>query len=75
MEDLARHASLRGHRFHRKGSKKLKPVRKAGPLRILDTSVLIDGRIVEVCRLGFLDGQLAVPAFVLNELRRIADSA
>jgi uncharacterized protein YacL len=43
--------------------------------RILDTSVIIDGRIADVCETGFLDGTLVVPQFVLRELQYIADSA
>lgn len=43
--------------------------------KILDTSAIIDGRIAEVSRAGFLEGPLLVPAFVLDEIRRIADSA
>ncbi|NLK86209.1 MAG: TRAM domain-containing protein [Clostridiaceae bacterium] len=42
--------------------------------KILDTSVIIDGRIVDICRSGFIDGELIVPSFVLDELRHIADS-
>ena len=42
--------------------------------KLLDTSVLIDGRIVDICRSGFLDGELVIPGFVLEELRHIADS-
>ena len=42
---------------------------------MIDTSALIDGRIVELFRLGFLDGELIVPDFVLDELRHVADSA
>lgn len=42
---------------------------------LLDTSVIIDGRIAEVARTGFLVGALLVPRFVLNELQYIADSA
>jgi uncharacterized protein YacL len=41
---------------------------------ILDTSVIIDGRIVDISRTGFLRGTLLIPRFVLNELRYIADS-
>jgi uncharacterized protein YacL len=43
--------------------------------KILDTSVIIDGRIADVCETGFLDGTLVVPQFVLKELQFIADSA
>lgn len=42
--------------------------------KILDTSVIIDGRIVDICRSGFIEGELIVPSFVLEELRHIADS-
>jgi uncharacterized protein YacL len=52
--------------------------REAGPERqykILDTSVIIDGRIADVCETGFLDGTLVVPQFVLKELQFVADSA
>lgn len=43
--------------------------------KVLDTSVLIDGRIIDLCRAGILEGELIVPDFVLEELRHIADSA
>src|SRR5579871_3266021 len=43
--------------------------------RILDTSVIIDGRIAEVVETGFLDGTLVVPQFVLKELQLVADSS
>jgi uncharacterized protein YacL len=42
---------------------------------IVDTSVIIDGRIVDICKTGFIDGTLIVPRFVLKELQNIADSA
>ena len=62
----------------------LKPARLAalfrdtGPqrrYRVLDTSVIIDGRIADVCETGFLDGTLVIPQFVLKELQLVADSA
>lgn len=43
-------------------------------LKVLDTSVIIDGRIAEVCEAGFLDGIFVVPQFILQELQHIADS-
>ncbi len=43
--------------------------------KYLDTSVLIDGRIADVAKTGFLEGELITPQFVLDELRHIADSA
>lgn len=42
--------------------------------KIVDTSAIIDGRIVDMVELGFLEGNIAVPAFVLKELQTIADS-
>src|SRR5918998_2424412 len=42
--------------------------------RILDTSVIIDGRIADICETGFLDGTLVIPQFVLKELQLVADS-
>src|SRR5258708_3101670 len=43
--------------------------------KILDTNVIIDGRIKDVCQTGFLQGPLYVPGFVLDELQHIADSS
>ena len=50
----------------------------AGPRRrykILDTSVIIDGRIADICETGFMDGTLVIPQFVLKELQLVADSS
>jgi uncharacterized protein YacL len=41
---------------------------------IIDTSVIIDGRIVDICKTKFLDGKMIIPRFVLKELQQIADS-
>ena len=43
--------------------------------KILDTSVIIDGRILDIMRTGFIEGQIVIPEFVLVELRHIADSS
>ena len=43
--------------------------------KILDTSVIIDGRIFDICNTGIIEGVLIIPEFVLDELRHIADSA
>jgi len=45
------------------------------PPKILDTSVIIDGRIYDIAKTGVLEGRLIAPSFVLQELRHIADSA
>ncbi|MFZ4454366.1 PIN/TRAM domain-containing protein [Salibacterium aidingense] len=44
-------------------------------VKILDTSVIIDGRIADVCQTGFIEGTLVIPEFVLEELQHIADSS
>lgn len=54
---------------------KVKKARKYIPPKVLDTSVIIDGRIADICATGFIEGKLVVPQFVLDELRHIADSA
>lgn len=43
--------------------------------KILDTSVIIDGRIADICKTGFIEGEVIIPEFVLSELRHIADSS
>src|SRR6056297_4216530 len=43
--------------------------------KILDTSVIIDGRIADICKTGFVEGPLVIPEFVLEELQHIADSS
>ena len=49
--------------------------KKQGVPKLLDTSVIIDGRIVDIIELGFLEGPVVVPNFVLRELQGIADSS
>ena len=52
--------------------------RNAGPrkrYKVLDTSVIIDGRIADICETGFMDGTLVIPQFVLKELQLVADSS
>jgi uncharacterized protein YacL len=62
----------------------LEPSRLAGLFRaaaperrykVLDTSVIIDGRVADVCETGFIDGTLVIPQFVLKELQLVADSS
>jgi uncharacterized protein YacL len=47
----------------------------AGGSTLVDTSAIIDGRIADIVRTGFLGGELVVPEFVLKELQQVADSA
>lgn len=54
--------------------KKSKVIVKNNP-KVLDTSVIIDGRIFDICETGFIEGPLVIPNFVLDELRHISDSA
>jgi uncharacterized protein YacL len=51
------------------------PAAGLSAMKLLDTSVLIDGRIADVCETHFLDGTLGVPRFVLHELQLVADSS
>ncbi len=51
------------------------PERSHGVMGILDTSVIIDGRIADVCSTGFVMGDLIIPQFILKELQMIADSS
>jgi uncharacterized protein YacL len=49
-------------------------VADAGTAKVIDTSAIIDGRLVDVAEANFLDGRLLVPQFVLAELQRVADA-
>ena len=59
----------------RAASQEEAPAVVTGSPKLLDTNVIIDGRIYDICRSGFLEGPLILPAFVLEELQHIADSA
>ena len=50
-----------------------RPVKRV--YKIFDTSVIIDGRVADICETGFMDGILLIPHFVLRELQQVADSA
>ena len=65
--DVLNLAALGGIFGGEKGTKK--------SYKILDTSVIIDGRIADIAETGFLDGSLVIPQFVLRELQLVADSA
>lgn len=58
-----------------KGSKNILESTQQVYSKILDTSTIIDGRILDICSSGFIDGDIIIPSFVLEELRHIADSA
>jgi uncharacterized protein YacL len=55
-------------------SGELRAAQATSNFKILDTSVIIDGRILEICQTKFIEGTLVIPRFVLNELQHIADS-
>lgn len=65
-----------GKRGEARRKETARPVNTAGcSKKILDTSVIIDGRIFDICKTGFVEGVLVVPQFVLHELQHIADSS
>jgi uncharacterized protein YacL len=66
--------NLFGNRFNM-GAKETANAETDGQVVLLDTSVIIDGRIADIARTGFVSGPMLVPAFVLNELQHIADSS
>ena len=72
---LKRSGSLRRlmHRTETQGGEEERPS-PVLPRKLLDTSVIIDGRILDIVKTGFLEGEIVVPQFVLAELRHIADS-
>ncbi|MBR0576340.1 PIN/TRAM domain-containing protein [Proteiniclasticum sp. BAD-10] len=65
---------IRGKGTHTSKEKAEKPIYQGTP-KVLDTSVIIDGRIFDICKTGFVEGKLVIPSFVLEELRHIADSS
>jgi uncharacterized protein YacL len=68
--------SKKGEEFHLPGWKlSSKGLPRAENTKVLDTSVIIDGRIADVTETGFVEGPLLIPQFVLGELQHIADSA
>lgn len=85
---LRKHNDIVGFFNRTPNRKAIKPEEKqpdaiTGPLndrfyssnKLLDTSVIIDGRIMDIMAAGFLEGQLVVPNFVLEELQKLSDSA
>ena len=58
----------------RNGNTVVSESRGGESLKLLDTSVLIDGRIADICEAHFMDGVLGIPQFILHELQMVADS-
>jgi uncharacterized protein YacL len=68
--------SKKGEEVHLPGWKLFsKSLPRSDNTKILDTSVIIDGRIADITETGFVEGALLIPQFVLNELQHIADSS
>ena len=66
----------KGDEFHLSGWKLIsKNVPRSENVKILDTSVIIDGRIADITETGFVEGAILIPQFVLSELQHIADSS
>ncbi|TWH47003.1 PIN/TRAM domain-containing protein [Sporomusa sp. KB1] len=63
--------------LNRDGKERVRETKDASvcQAKILDTSVIIDGRIADICKSGFIEGALIIPTFVLEELQHIADSS
>jgi uncharacterized protein YacL len=59
----------------RGGNAAVSAPRSGETLKLLDTSVLIDGRIADICEAHFMDGVLGIPQFILHELQMVADSS
>ncbi|QNO14815.1 PIN/TRAM domain-containing protein [Alkalicella caledoniensis] len=61
--------------FTRSNKDKEKGISNSQICKILDTSVIIDGRVADICHAGFIEGKIIIPMFVLDELQHIADSS
>ena len=73
---LARFYGSREHgKSRRHASEATVPSDKGVSRKLLDTSAIIDGRIFEIQKTGFVEGKLTVPQFVVDELRHVADSS
>ena len=68
------HVEVRLRAFERHDDAPGEPADSPLPKKLLDTSVIIDGRILDIVKTGFLEGEIIVAQFVLAELRHIADS-
>lgn len=68
-------SNLFSNRKKKSGDEESEKEEAPDTLKILDTSVIIDGRIADICQTGFLEGIIVIPQFVLEELQHIADSS
>ncbi|MFJ8460074.1 PIN/TRAM domain-containing protein [Lysinibacillus xylanilyticus] len=74
-DELIQLFTLRGNNMKKKLPEGVEPQEVRGSYKLLDTSVIIDGRIADISETGFIEGILVVPQFVLTELQHIADSS
>ncbi|MCL1697756.1 MULTISPECIES: PIN/TRAM domain-containing protein [unclassified Lysinibacillus] len=74
-DELIQLFTLRGNNTKKKVTEGVEPQETRGSYKLLDTSVIIDGRIADISETGFIEGTLVVPQFVLTELQHIADSS
>lgn len=74
-DELIQLFTLRGNNTKKKATEGVEPQETRGSYKLLDTSVIIDGRIADISETGFIEGTLVVPQFVLTELQHIADSS
>jgi len=74
-DELLQLFTLRGSNAKKKALEGIDVPEIRGSYKLLDTSVIIDGRIADISETGFIEGVLVVPQFVLTELQHIADSS
>ncbi|MDF0727605.1 PIN/TRAM domain-containing protein [Cytobacillus sp. S13-E01] len=74
-DELVSVFSISNRMGKKKGAEEEENENIAKKLKILDTSVIIDGRVADICQTGFLEGIIVIPRFVLEELQHIADSS
>lgn len=77
MKDFAKMKEMRAgaSQAPAETAKAVAPKSEDKAYKLLDTSVIIDGRIADICDTGFIEGTLLIPVFVLEELQHIADSS
>ncbi|MFJ7733008.1 PIN/TRAM domain-containing protein [Lysinibacillus sp. NPDC097231] len=74
-DELIQLFTLRSNHTKKKQAEGIETQEEQGSYKLLDTSVIIDGRIADISETGFIEGILVVPQFVLTELQHIADSS
>lgn len=77
MKDFAKMKEMRAgaSQAPAETAKAVAPKAEDKAYKLLDTSVIIDGRIADICDTGFIEGTMLIPVFVLEELQHIADSS